>query len=90
MPLVELPEVVDTTEEAPPIAKQRTVSAPATPNLGTSELSREEQRLMQAIISETSSASTGVLTDARLGQEAKDKIRQAYAFANRRSHYAAQ
>ncbi|HCK41297.1 MAG: hypothetical protein CMJ72_07895 [Planctomycetaceae bacterium] len=52
--------------------------------------SSEEQRLLQAVIREITSASTGVFTDARLEQEAKEKISEAFELANRRAHYAAQ
>ncbi|MCG8450209.1 MAG: hypothetical protein MI725_11610 [Pirellulales bacterium] len=72
---VEQPEAVVNTEKPPA--------------LPTGELSHEEQRLLQAVISETSSATTGVLTDARLNEQATEKIRAAFSLANRRAHYAA-
>jgi len=53
------------------------------------ELPRGERDLLQAIIREATAATTGVLTDARLNQQAKKKIREAYSLANRRAHYAA-
>jgi tetratricopeptide (TPR) repeat protein len=56
---------------------------------GYQELSTEEQHLLGVIERETLSATTGVLTDARLEQECRDKIGAAFALAKRGASFAA-
>lgn len=56
---------------------------------GYQELSTEEQHLLTVIERETLSATTGVLTDARLEQECRDKIGAAFALAKRGASFAA-
>jgi tetratricopeptide (TPR) repeat protein len=91
-PLESLPAATDADAVAgasAPRAAARPVNK-INPRAPVSELSSEEQRLLQAVIRGTSSAATGVFTDARLEQEFKKKIGEAYSLANRRAHYAAQ
>jgi tetratricopeptide (TPR) repeat protein len=56
---------------------------------GYQELSAEEQQLLNVIERETLTATTGVLTDARLEQECRDKIAAAFALAQRGASFAA-
>ena len=50
---------------------------------------RTEEELIALILRDCSPATTGVLTDDRINQIAKKKIRGAYAMANRGGYYAA-
>jgi hypothetical protein len=56
---------------------------------GYQELSSEEEHLLSVIERETLSATTGVLTDARLEQECRDKIGASFALAQRGASFAA-
>jgi tetratricopeptide (TPR) repeat protein len=56
---------------------------------GYQELSSEEQQLLDVIERETLTATTGVLTDARLEQECREKIAAAFALAQRGASFAA-
>ncbi len=53
------------------------------------ELSREERHLLNVIEHETLTATTGVLTDAKLDQECREKIAAAYKLNQRGAAYAA-
>ncbi|MEM8945245.1 MAG: hypothetical protein AAGD11_08680 [Planctomycetota bacterium] len=79
MPLtqVEIPESTDITP------------TPSSPLPMIAELD-EQQQTMNRMLADSSSATTGVLTDHRLDELAKAKIRNAYAMANRGSLYVAQ
>lgn len=52
-------------------------------------LSEEEQQLLDIVMKESSSVGTGVVSNTRLNEQAKAKIRSAFALANRRAHFAA-
>jgi tetratricopeptide (TPR) repeat protein len=56
---------------------------------GYQELSSEERQLLNVIERETLTATTGVLTDARLEQECREKIASAFALAQRGASFAA-
>jgi tetratricopeptide (TPR) repeat protein len=92
----ELAEEVSATEaqETPvanaqdsPVAKSS--GSPKFELPGYQELSNEEQHLLGVIERETLSATTGVLTDAKLEQECRDKIGAAFALAKRGASFAA-
>jgi len=54
-----------------------------------SDLTSEEQKIIEAVIHDSRSATTGVLTDARINELAKSKIRHGYTLAGRGAYYAA-
>lgn len=54
-----------------------------------SELTTEEQKIVDAVILDSRAATTGVLTDRRVNQIAQTKIRNAYAMAGRGAFYSA-
>ncbi|NOY43345.1 MAG: hypothetical protein GXP26_16110 [Planctomycetes bacterium] len=56
---------------------------------GEHELSAEEQEIVDSVIQDSQATSTGVLTNARVNELAKSKIRRGYALANRGAYYAA-
>jgi tetratricopeptide (TPR) repeat protein len=77
-----------TESQAPPIVEESIAPAPiVAPN--KEQLTPTERRLLAAVLRDASSAATGVLTDARLDELARGKIRAAYALADRGAHYAA-
>jgi len=48
-----------------------------------------EKKLVDAVVRDSPAATTGVLTNQRVNELAKEKIRSAYAMANRGGYYAA-
>jgi len=86
----------ETSEAVPPSEKTNGVAAievePVAPweiDSATVENSTAEKEFLAAIIRDCTAATTGVLTDQRVHELAKTKIREAYAMANRGGYYAA-
>jgi len=80
--LTELTEI-DDNAMAPAITPTEETALPV-----LAELS-EQEKLLMALVRDASTATTGVLTDARVNELAKSKIQRAYAMANRGSLYVA-
>jgi tetratricopeptide (TPR) repeat protein len=78
---VPMPEPEAAPETKP---RARAIEVPA-----YDELSREERHLLNVIEHETLTATTGVLTDAKLDQECREKIAAAYKLNQRGAAYAA-
>lgn len=55
----------------------------------TNDLSTEEQEIVDAVIRDSRAVTTGVMTESRVNEIAKQKIRHGYALANRGAYYAA-
>lgn len=70
-----------------PMEEEHATSDPVTPT--RERLSDQERLLVEQVIRDCSEASTGVSTDTRLDEMAREKICQANALASRGAQYAA-